>query len=137
MIIGLSNWLIGDLYGLVNKMNGNLNDYNFQYLINIVEMILGEKISGKVGKVILEKSWNLNKMPEKIVEEENLWQITNINLIDKYVAEVIGSEVKKYEEYKATKDERCIHYLVGCIIKKTQGKGAPGLCKERLMKALD
>jgi aspartyl-tRNA(Asn)/glutamyl-tRNA(Gln) amidotransferase subunit B len=136
LIVGLSNWLIGDLYGLVNKMDGKLNDYNTIYLINIVEMILEEKISGKVGKNLLEKSWNRNMLPERIVEEENLWQITDITLIDKYVAEVLVSEVKKYEEYKNTQDERCIHYLVGCVIKKTLGKGAPGICKERLMKAI-
>lgn len=137
LIITLSNWLIGDLYGLVNKMNGNFNDYNPKYLINIVKMIIEEKISGKVGKIVLEKSWHMNLLPEKIIEEENLWQITDITLIDKYVSEVINQETKKYEEYKNTKDERCVHYLVGCVIKKTQGKGAPGLCKERLMKAIN
>ena len=136
LIVSLSNWLIGDLYGLVNKMGGNLNDYNPVYLINIVEMILGEKISGKVGKNLLEKSWNMHMLPEKIVTDENLWQITDMTLIDIYVTEVLISEIKKYEEYKNTKDERCIHYLVGCVIKKTLGKGAPGVCKERLMKAI-
>jgi Asp-tRNA(Asn)/Glu-tRNA(Gln) amidotransferase B subunit len=37
------------------------------------------------------------------------------------VAEVLVNEVKKYEEYKNTQDERCIHYLVGCVMKKTLG----------------
>lgn len=137
LVITLNNWLLGDLYGLVNKMNGNLNDYNPEYLINIVKLILQEKISGKVGKSILEKSWNENILPEKIVEKENLWQITDINLIDKYISEVLNTETKKYEEYKTNKDDKVLHYLVGCVIKKTQGKGAPGLCKDRLFLAIN
>jgi aspartyl-tRNA(Asn)/glutamyl-tRNA(Gln) amidotransferase subunit B len=132
-VIMLSNWIIGDLYGLINKNMGEIEDYPKEYLINIIKMIIEEKISGKVGKIILEKSFTEKILPEKIVEKENLWQITDINMIDNYILEVLNEETKKINEYKNTKDEKAFHYLTGCVIKKTKGKGAPELCKNRLV----
>jgi aspartyl-tRNA(Asn)/glutamyl-tRNA(Gln) amidotransferase subunit B len=131
-VIMLSNWLIGDLYGLINKNMANIEDYPKEYLINIIKMIIEEKISGKVGKTILEESFREKVLPEKIVEKNNLWQITDTKIIDVYIQEVLKEETKKIEEYKNTKDEKVFHYLTGCVIKKTKGKGAPELCKNRL-----
>lgn len=137
IVIALSNWVIGDLYGLANKLEKSINDYEKEYLISIITMIYEEKISGKVGKILLEKSWIENLHPEQIVEKENLWQITDISLIDTYIQEVLVEQSKKYEEYKQTKDDKCLNFLVGCILKKTAGKGAPNLCKERLVKVIN
>lgn len=133
LTVMLSNWLIGDLYGLINKNISNISDYPKEYLIKIVKMIIDEKISGKVGKIILEQSFREKISPEIIVERDNLWQITDINIIDTYIKEVLQEEVKKITDYKNTQDEKIIHYLTGCIIKKTKGKGAPELCKNRLI----
>jgi aspartyl-tRNA(Asn)/glutamyl-tRNA(Gln) amidotransferase subunit B len=133
LIIPLSNWLVGDLYGLANKLDKSIQTYKKEDLINIVQMIQEEKISGKIGKYLLEQSWIKNLTPLEIVETENLWQVNNIEIIDKLIKEVLEEQKLKYEEYKKTQDERCLHFLVGCIIKKSAGKAAPNICKNRLL----
>lgn len=136
LVAMLANWIVGDLYAFSNKLEKSIEEYNGHYLISIITNIKDEKISGKVGKMILEKSIITKEDPMKIVEKEDLWQLVDTAIIDQYVAEVLVEQEKKYAEYKATGDEKIINFLTGSVIKKTGGKGAPLLCKERVLKAV-
>lgn len=137
LCVSVSNWIIGDLYGFSNKLEKDFSTYPKEYLISILENINDEKISGKIGKYILEKSLNENLDPMDIVTKEDLWQITDIKIIDDYIQEVLKEQAKKYAEYEKTKDDRVVNFLVGCVIKKTNRKGSPTLCKNRVVHLLN
>lgn len=71
------------------------------------------------------------KMPEEIAKERNLLQVSDEGAIAKIVDEVLALEEsqKAIADIKAGND-KAIGFLVGLIMKKSQGKANPAMAQK-------
>lgn len=122
----LANWLIVELFGLLNKEGVALKDSKIsaQNLAEMVDLIAADTISGKIAKQIFPDMWETGQSAGAIVKEKGLEQVSDDGAIEAIVDEIIAANTDKAEEYKAGK-EKLFGFFVGQVMKAMQGKGNP------------
>jgi aspartyl-tRNA(Asn)/glutamyl-tRNA(Gln) amidotransferase subunit B len=132
-----ANWLISELLGILNKNVISLEDspVSAGQLGQLVNLIKGETISGKIAKDVFEQMFETKKDPEVIIEEKGLKQVSDTGAIEKIVDEVIAENDAQVQDYKSGND-RIFGFFVGQVMKKSGGKVNPGIANEILKKKL-
>ncbi|MDR2157990.1 MAG: Asp-tRNA(Asn)/Glu-tRNA(Gln) amidotransferase subunit GatB [Holosporaceae bacterium] len=134
----LANWIIGELFALLNKHGKNIANscISPENMGELVTLIKTDVISGKIAKDVLELMWSSRKSPSHIVEKNGWRQITSMDTIENSVKEVLADHTDKVAEYKSGK-EKLFGFFVGQAMKKTSGKAYGQMLNEVLKKILD
>ena len=75
------------------------------------------------------------KSAELVIKEQDLSQISDTGELEKIVTEVINSNVQPVVDYRAGK-EQALKFLVGQVMKATEGRANPQLVNEVLKQKL-
>lgn len=79
--------------------------------------------------------WESGKDAATIVEEKGLKQISDTGAIEALVDKAIADNPKQVGEFKAG-NEKVLGWLVGQVMKASQGKANPGAVNQLLRKKL-
>ena len=137
----ISNWVMGDLFRVIKerKLDERLRISEWPvpagHLARMVRMVDESKISGKMAKKLFDDMLATGEAPEKIVQEKGLEQVQDLSSIEKAVEEVIATYSQQVSDYRSGK-EKVFGFLVGQIMKATQGKANPQMVNEILKKKL-
>ena len=101
----------------------------------LVDLIEAGKINSKQAKEVFAEMFATGKAPALIVKEKGLQQESDIGAIELLCAEVISSNPKSVEDYKAGK-AAAINFLKGQVMKLSKGKANPSLVGETLVRLL-
>jgi aspartyl-tRNA(Asn)/glutamyl-tRNA(Gln) amidotransferase subunit B len=106
-------------------------------LADILKRLADGTLSGKTAKKVFEMAWQLG--PEAsvdgVIEREGLRQISDSSSIQKAVDEVLKTNEKQVQDYRAGK-EKAFNSLVGQVMKATAGKANPAQVTEILRRRL-
>jgi aspartyl-tRNA(Asn)/glutamyl-tRNA(Gln) amidotransferase subunit B len=132
----ISNWMMGDLLRRLHEKDIDIHESKItpEHLVKMVKLIDDGVISGKIAKKVIRIIVETGKTPEEIVEEEELIRITSEKLLEKMVAEVFERHQKAVED--ALKDEKAAHFLVGELMRTTDGKADPPLANRIVKRKL-
>lgn len=121
-----ANWVIGDLTAALNRDGGDIahSPVSATKLGGLIKRIRDNTISGKIAKEVFEAMWNGEGDADQIIEAKGLKQVTDTGLIEKLVDEVIAANAAQAEQYRQGKD-KVLGFLVGQVMKKSQGKANP------------
>lgn len=105
--------------------------------IELAEMVEKNELSSTAAKEIFLELLSSNESPRVIAERKNLLQVSDESAIAAIVDEVLADPAsqKSVEDIKAGKD-KAIGYLVGQIMKKSQGKANPALAQKLIRERL-
>jgi aspartyl-tRNA(Asn)/glutamyl-tRNA(Gln) amidotransferase subunit B len=137
----LSNWIVGDLFRVLKerKLDEQLSIDSWpitaEHLAQMIQLIDQGKISGKIAKTVFEATLDSGKAPRQIVTEKGLEQVSDTSSIESAIAQVIAANRKQVEQFKAGND-KVYGFLVGQIMKATQGKANPQIVNEILREKL-
>jgi aspartyl-tRNA(Asn)/glutamyl-tRNA(Gln) amidotransferase subunit B len=133
-----ANWVIGDLSGLLNKENLDIeaSKIGAESLAGLLDRIEDNTISGKIAKEVFEAMWAGEGSADEIIDAKGLKQITDTSAIEGIVDAVIEANPSQVAEYKAGKD-KLIGFFVGQVMKETGGKANPGQVNQILKKKLE
>lgn len=137
----ISNWVMGDLFRVIKerKLDEKLRITAWpvppEHLAGMVRMIDEGKISGKMAKTLFEEMLQRGESPDKIVRDKGLEQITDLGNIEKAIDEVLAAHPQQVSDYRAGK-EKVFGFLIGQIMKATQGKANPQMVNEILNRKL-
>lgn len=133
----VSNWIMGDLLGYLNSNGLELADVKLtgQGLGEMIGLLEKGTISSKIAKTVFKEMLQSGKLPQQIVEEQGLVQISDEGAILAIVNEVVANNPASVEDYKAGK-EKAIGFLVGQVMKQSKGKANPGLVNKLLVEVL-
>ena len=135
----LAKFLVGDISSLLNKELIEINESNLtpENISKLINLISDGTISGKIAKVVLDKTWKKGSKPEEIIEKEGLTQISDNKEIKKIIEQILKENSNQVEAYLAGK-EKLFGFFVGQVMKLTQGKANPktvnSILKEKLKK---
>ncbi|GIP19686.1 aspartyl/glutamyl-tRNA(Asn/Gln) amidotransferase subunit B [Paenibacillus montaniterrae] len=134
---GAANWIMGDLLGYLNANNKELSDVGLtgQGLGEMLELLGKGTINGKIAKTVFKTMLETGKLPQQIVEEQGLVQISDEGALLAIVDAVIERNPQSVEDYRAGK-EKAIGFLVGQLMKETKGKANPALVNKLLIERL-
>ena len=135
----VANWVMGDLLGALNKAEKELIDTPVTpaQLGGLVARIADETISGKIAKVVFnDMMQGRGESADDIISAKGLKQETDTGAIEAMIKEVLASNEKMAEEYRAGK-EKAFNGLIGQIMKASKGKANPSQVNELLKKLLN
>ncbi len=126
----LCNWIVGDLFRELKERRLDEQLYITSWpvaaphLAQLVQMIDEGKISGKIAKTVFEAMLESSQMPQQIVSEKGLEQVSDLSSIETAIDQVLAANIKQVERYRSG-NEKVFGFLMGQIMKATQGKANP------------
>jgi aspartyl-tRNA(Asn)/glutamyl-tRNA(Gln) amidotransferase subunit B len=136
-----ANWIMGDLLRSFKDSGIDLKDLSQSRVTPgmLARMILLEKdgtISGKMAKTVMEEMVRTGKDPDVIVKEKGLVQISDASEIEQIVQTVVSGNPQPVAQYKSGKTGT-FGFLVGQVMKATQGRANPQTVNELLKRKLE
>ncbi|MCS7119747.1 MAG: Asp-tRNA(Asn)/Glu-tRNA(Gln) amidotransferase subunit GatB [Nitrososphaerota archaeon] len=133
----VSNWIMSDLLRYLYESDLEIQESKItpEKLVEMIKMIKDGVISGKIAKTILPKMIQTGDDPQKIVEEEGLMKIDDRNILSGLIDIVFDENPKAVQD--SFKDEKAIHYLIGQLMKKTNGRADPVMANELVREKLN
>ena len=131
-----ANWVMGELFGALNKAGLEIDASPVapESLGALIGLISDGTISGRIAKDVFEIMFETGDAPADIVEREGLKQVTDTTAIEKVVDEVIAANPGQADE--AREKPKAIGWLVGQVMKASQGKANPQAVNEVLRRKL-
>jgi len=124
----LVNWLVGDYQALITS--GAESKLEPTHLAELVEMVAQNKISSKIAKDIFPDVV-AGQSPRQVVESKGISQISDSSELEEVVKNVIAQNQSAVLEYKSGQ-EKILGFLVGQVMKATQGQANPGMVNQIL-----
>ena len=137
----VSNWVMGDLFRAIKEKKLDvalrITDWPVpaEHLAAMIKMIDEGKISGKIAKGLFTEMLATGVPPETIVRDKGLEQVSDAGSIESAVDQVLAANAKQVSDYRAG-NEKIFGFLVGQVMKATQGKASPQVVNELLRKKL-
>lgn len=134
----VSNWIMSEVMRYLNESNIDISSFSVppEYISELLNMVDEGKISIKIAKDVFPDIVRNPNPPSKVIEERGLVQVSDASEIEKVCVEVIRENPSEVEKYKSGKTN-VLGFLVGQVMKKTQGKANPRLVNETLTKLLN
>jgi aspartyl-tRNA(Asn)/glutamyl-tRNA(Gln) amidotransferase subunit B len=129
----VANWVIGTLAGALNKDGIEIGDspVSAEQLAGLLRRIADHTVSGKIAKEVFEAMWQGEGSADEIIDSRGLKQISDAGELEKIVDQVIADFPEQVGQYRDGKT-KVLGFLVGQIMKATQGKANPGQVNEIL-----
>jgi aspartyl-tRNA(Asn)/glutamyl-tRNA(Gln) amidotransferase subunit B len=137
----IGNWIVGDLFRVLKERRLDEQLYIEKWpitaarLAELVSLIDEGKISGRIAKSVFETMLTSDRAPGEIVSEKGLEQVSDLRSIEAAVDQVLGANPKQLAQYLSG-NEKVFGFLVGQIMKETQGKANPQKVNEILREKL-
>lgn len=133
----LANWIIGDIQSVLNKEDISIKEFKVTptLLGEIVLLIEQGKVSNKQAREFFAKMVKNPVSPKKLYEESGTSLISDEETLKAIVKEVVDANEQSVIDYKNGKD-RAMGFIVGQVMKKTQGKANPGLASKLVLEEL-
>ena len=132
---GVANWIITELLREVDNNDPYSTKISPNQFGKLVSLVDDSAINGKQGKEVFAEMVTSGRDPEEIIEEKGMKQISDAGEIESICQQVIDENPGPVEQYKGGKTGT-IGFLVGQVMKKSQGAANPKIVNETLSKLL-
>ncbi|MBU4128914.1 Asp-tRNA(Asn)/Glu-tRNA(Gln) amidotransferase subunit GatB [bacterium] len=134
---GIANWIMSELLRELKEKNMGIKECKVapEHLAEMIALIDKGGISGKMAKEIFVEMFKTGRKASQIVEEKGLVQISDEEVLAKIVDKILKENPKVIEDYEKGK-EKALGYLVGQVMKKTNGTANPRLVNKLLKKKI-
>ena len=133
----IANWTMTEVLRIVKESGKDIAELPFgpAHIAQLVVRIEDKTISGKIAKDVFALLAESGKMPDVLIDENGMRQVTDTGAIDAAVAKVIESNPTEVAAYKGGK-EKLFGFFVGQVMRETKGKANPAIVNELVKKAL-
>lgn len=134
----IANLINSEIAAFLNKNNQKITDLKLSplNLAKTVDMIASGKISNKQARTILELLFVEDQDPQRVATKLNMVQISDEGAILSLVNAVLDENPSVIDDYKNGKD-RAFGFLVGVLMKKSQGKINPSMASKILKEEIE
>lgn len=134
----VANFMIGECMRLMNVDGKEAEEINFSpaNLAALVDLVAAGTINKNTAKTIFQLIYNDDIDPVQYVKDNGLEMVSDDGALEAMVAEVIAGNEKSVSDYKAGK-VAAVGFLVGQVMKKSQGKADAAKVKAKLIEELE
>lgn len=139
----ICNWMNADFSRLLNETGQAVGIEDREeskitpaHLVELTKLISSGAISGKSAKEVFEECFRTGSMPKMIVEAKGLSQISDEGAIASAVADVLRENPGPVEQFLGGK-EGTMGFLVGQVMKRTQGRANPPMVQAEVRRQLE
>ena len=135
----VSNWMLSELLRVQHENHMDQETLEARIPPDHLAQLLGQikegKISGKIGKDVLDNMAETGQAPAQVIEEQDLVQISDTGELEGVVDGLLAEHPDDVAEYRAGKT-KLLGFFMGQVMRATQGKANPKLVNELLRKKL-
>ncbi|HRQ46495.1 MAG TPA: Asp-tRNA(Asn)/Glu-tRNA(Gln) amidotransferase subunit GatB, partial [Rhodocyclaceae bacterium] len=134
-----ANWVMGDLAARINRAEIDIveSPVSATQLAGLIARIADDTISNNMARKVFDALWNGDgESADAIIEGQGLKQVTDSGAIETMIDEVLTSNPKSVEEFRAGK-EKAFNALVGQVMKASRGKANPAQVNDMLRRKLN
>jgi len=133
----VSNWVTGELLRELHASDTapEASPLNPQRLIDLLQLVDSGTISLKAARELFTELFTSEKSPEQLVKEKGLAQVSDEGQLTSIIEEVMTTHAAQVEQYRGGK-EAVLGFLVGQVMKASNGNANPGKVNELLKRTL-
>ncbi len=132
-----AGWVMGDYFAFLNKSGGTLGDAKVDAakLGGLLDLLADGTLSGRLAKEVHEEMWTTGETAPQVVERKGLKQVSDAGAIGAIVAKVLAENPDQAQQMKDG-NPKVVGWLVGQVMKASQGKANPGMVNKLLKEQL-
>lgn len=132
-----ANWVLVDIQAILNKEDISIKEFKVspKHLADLIKLIEKGTVSNKQAREIFVKMQENDADPNELVKAMGTTLISNESEILAIVKQVLDNNPQSIIDYKNGKD-RAVGFLVGQVMKLTQGKANPALTNKLIVQEL-
>jgi len=133
----VANWVLAEVLAVLNEKNIGLDRLPFgpAHIAELVNALDAQAITSKQAKDVFVEMVKNGKHPQDIIEEQGMTQVNDAGAIEKLVDEVFAANPQAIADWKKGKTN-VAGWLMGQVMKKSQGKANPNQTTELVRKKL-
>ena len=133
----VSNWILSEVIAVLNRENIEINAFQIkpERLGSLLSRIQDNTISSKIAKDLFNQMLTNDKTVDEMIKDQGLEQITDEDSISQYVTDVLNEFSDQKDQYLAGK-EQVLGFLVGQVMKRSNGKANPKLVNELIIRQI-
>lgn len=130
-----AKWFAGELKKTLNYNNLRLKDTGMkrEYIVKLLKYISDRTLTDRSAELILREMVLHPVNPDMLIQKST--RIFDESILNQYVDMVIAENAQAVIDLKAGKQES-LNFLVGQVMRKTQGRGDSGAIRELLKKRI-
>ena len=136
--IKAGNWIVGPITAYLHEHKLNIRETKLSatLLAELIKLIDQGIISDNIAKNnIIHELLSHGGSVQKLIDDKGLAQISDTGALEAIIKEVIAANPKQVEQYKSG-NAKIQGFFVGQVMKLSQGKAAPELVNQLLVKIL-
>lgn len=132
-----ANWVLVEVQFVLNKKNISISDFSVspKRLAELIKLIENEIVYNKQAREIFSRMLASDKTANDLLKELNISMTKDDGLVITAVKDILDENPQSISDYKNGKD-KVVGYLVGQVIKKTNGQANPSKINELVLKEL-
>lgn len=133
-----ANWVTGELMAALNRTDLSIETcpVSAERFGGLLSRIADNTISGNIAKQVFAQMWDSNQSADAIIEAKGLKQVTDTGAIESLVDEILAASDAQVQQYREG-NSKVLGFLVGQVMKRSQGKANPKQVNEMLRAKLD
>lgn len=132
-----ANYLITELKRMAEAagLEPNKTKIKPEMLADLIVRIHHKEISSSGAQIVLREMFDTGLLPDTIIRDKDLAQVSDTGELEKIVAETIGKNKKAVDDYKAGK-EASLKFLIGMVMRDSKGKANPQIAEDLIKKLI-
>ena len=128
-----ANWLTGEVVGWLRRAEGDHDQVRLtgSELAELIAMVEEGAVSSSAAKDVLDGMLAGEGSPREVAERRDLLQMSDTGALELVVDQVLANHPEAVEDLRAG-EEKVLGFLVGQVMKATQGKADPRLVNQML-----
>jgi aspartyl-tRNA(Asn)/glutamyl-tRNA(Gln) amidotransferase subunit B len=133
----IANWLTGEVSRWVTEAMISWEDVidSEPHMLTLTSMLDGNLLSSSAAKDVLLEVFKTKRDPKEIAEEKNLIQESDESALVMIIEQVLSENQKAADDVKKG-ELKAIGFLVGQVMKASQGKANPAVVQELIKRQL-
>ena len=134
----VASWITGPGYAYAGAHSTSLEKTKLtaDHLARLIQMVAEGKASLQIAKEkIFPEVVEKGESPDAVLKQKGLEQVSDDKQLESWILECIQANPKVVGDFKSGK-ETAAQFLVGQVMKKSQGKANPVKVKELMIKKL-
>ena len=133
----VTNWILSEVMAVLNRDGIEIMAFQIEpeQLASLISRIEDKTISSKIAKNLFGQMLSSTDTVDLMIKQQGLEQITDEVSINQFVHDVLNEFTEQKEQYLSGK-EQVLSFLVGQVMKRSQGKANPKMVNEMIVKEL-
>ena len=134
----VANWMLRDLLRALGEQEREIDEAAItpEALASLIRLVDEGRTSPQSARGLVAELVEQGGDPEALVRERGLAAVSDAYVLEAVVDEVLAASSQDVERYRAG-EKKVVNFLMGQVMKRTQGKANPGAVREILLRKLE